>query len=154
MSVQDSILRLTTIINRGYASEEATKIFTEEKHDALVQQLAEYISRHDHLIGKVNVTVSQALNDRGVDLHVEMNDCKVGFQIKSHFDVTEKHFAANVKRQCTESLAHGLKKWYQRINYLINEFSTFKSGYIGVFGPQHAAASCTIYEHYHANDRK
>jgi hypothetical protein len=93
------------------------------------------------------------LNDRGTDLLLEEGDCKIGFQIKSHYDVRDDAFSANVKRQLTESHAHGLDKWYllicsplehegesysHRIAHLVNEISTYKIRYVGAYGPRNA----------------
>lgn len=80
------------------------------------------------------------------------NKCKIGIQVKSHFDVTEKEFAAKVKAQFANSKFHGLDKWYlficspltesggksysYKISHLINELSSYKTSYHVVYNPQ------------------
>lgn len=99
---------------------------------------------------------TQALNDHGVDLILEFQDrVKIGFQIKSHFNVKEAEFAAKVKRQFAESFAHGLDKWFlsylpplndgitnfePKISHLINEMSMFKTNCFAILNPLHTAA--------------
>jgi hypothetical protein len=48
-------------------------------------------------LGICRVERTQNLNDRGVDLFLFSYDAKIGFQIKSEYDVSEDRFAANVK---------------------------------------------------------
>ncbi|MBY6270827.1 MAG: hypothetical protein CW346_01315 [Bacillaceae bacterium] len=156
MSKQELIMRFSTIFNRGIATEEETKIFEGMSHEQLVETFINYINLHSDLLGTVHIESSQALNDHGVDIIVTINEeCKIGIQIKSPFDVSEDNFAQNVKRQLTESFAHNLDKWYlficsplitntginytQRINHLINELSLYNTNYHCVFGPLSSA---------------
>lgn len=123
----------------------------------MVRELQNYIEMNkSHLGGSVILNFTQAMNDHGVDLILEIPDrVKIGFQIKSHYDVTEDNFAANVKRQFAESFAHGLDKWIliicaplhdgiknrePRIAHLINEMSMFKTNMFAIYNPRHAAA--------------
>ncbi len=155
MDKQSSIIGLSIVLNRGLKTEQETACFENVTHDILVEGIKEYLLLHANLLGDMHIETSQALNDHGVDLILTSNQvCKIGIQVKSHFDVSEKDFATKVKRQYAESLAHGLDKWYLlicapmksgkndfsgKINHLINELSMFKTKYHCVFGPQYTA---------------
>ncbi len=105
---------------------------------------------HVGLLGQLHIERTQALNDHGTDLLVRQGEYSIGFQIKSHFDVSEDDFATKVKRQMSESFAHGLDKWYvlicsplrvarndfsQRISHLVNEISFYRTHYPAIYGP-------------------
>lgn len=153
MNKHEKIIMFSTILNRGIGTEEDTLIFKKFSHEEIIKRLANYIFMHEHLLGKIHLETCQALNDHGVDIILTINEiCKIGIQIKSFFDVTEDSFASKVKRQLTESLAHGLDKWYllicsplkdgkynysQRISHLINEFNFYKTNYHCVYSPLH-----------------
>lgn len=143
------------MLNRGINNQ--TDIFDSKKHDSLVQDLEEYLQLNKKHLGTIKIEITQALNDHGVDLLLDINEsCKIGFQVKSHFDVQETDFASKVKRQLTESLSHGLDKWFllicaplidntgknftHKISHLMNEMSMYKTDYFCIFGPKHNAA--------------
>jgi hypothetical protein len=111
MKNDQTIAHIFSILDRGIGTVDDTSYFDGKKHDELVEEFANYLDRHRPLISN-HLEITQALNDRGTDLILKNDNCKLGFQIKSHFDVNEKDFSANVKRQCTEASAHGLDKWY------------------------------------------
>ncbi|MEL1242659.1 hypothetical protein AAEO56_00180 [Flavobacterium sp. DGU11] len=153
MTKQEAIINISTIFNRKSSLDVETSYFTNKKHDDLLDLLLRYIENSSALIGNPNVFKTQALNDHGVDLIIEYpNECKIGIQIKSHFDVTEKDFAVKVKAQFAESQFHGLTKWYllicspltefdgksysSKISHLINELSSYKTSYHVVHNPQ------------------
>jgi hypothetical protein len=151
---QNSVIKvLLGLLNRGAGSDDDTSLFTDLSHDAIIQQFVAYLNAHRHFIGSCHIEESHALNDKGVDILLAAADCKVGFQLKSHFDVTEDAFAANVKRQWAESHAHGLdhyfilicsplkqgsKNYSQRISHILNELSQMKTAYHTAFGPKNA----------------
>jgi hypothetical protein len=153
MTKQEAIINISTILNRKSSLDVETSFFTNRKHDDLLDLLLRYIEDSSALIGNPNVFKTQALNDHGVDLIIEYpNKCKIGIQIKSHFDVKEKDFAVKVKAQFAESQFHGLDKWYllicsplfesggkshsSKISHLINELSSYKTSYHVVYNPQ------------------
>jgi hypothetical protein len=141
MSKQGISSVLECLLNRGTGSEEDTHYFSNIKHDVLVNTLKDYLNNHRHFLGYCHIEICQALNDRGVDLKLTTNNYKIGFQIKSHFDVTERDFAANVKRQFAEALSHDLDLYYilicsamiidgnnnykMRVTHLLNEISLY-----------------------------
>jgi hypothetical protein len=143
---------LKCLLNRGAHSEEETRFFQEVGHDELVNKLVDYLNNHRHFLGYCQIEVHQALNEKGVDVIVTTGDCKVGFQIKSHFDVTENDFAAKVKRQFAESFSHALdhyfilicaplvtdkgKDYRGKINNIMNELSLFRKVALDFYGPR------------------
>ena len=153
MNKQEAIINLSVLFNRGLSTEAETQYFNSKNHDETVKEFQDYIQKSVHLLGNPKMSVTQALNDHGVDLLIEFpNLTKVGFQIKSHFDVTEDQFALKVKAQLTDSRFHGLDKWFllicspleddkkdyrSKISHLINEFSGYKTTYHVVYNPQH-----------------
>lgn len=153
MSQKSVIKVLLGLLNRGAGSDEDTSLFSNLSHDAIIRQFVAYLNAHRHFIGSCRIEESHALNDKGVDIILAAADCKIGFQLKSHFDVTEDDFAANVKRQWAESYAHGLdhyfilicsplkhgpKNYGHRISHLLNELSQMKTAYHTAFGPKNA----------------
>jgi len=113
-------------------------------------QFTDYLNRHRHFLGYCHIEQNQALNDKGVDIILHTNDAKIGFQIKSHFDVNEKNFAANVKRQLAESFMHNLAHYViliycplqngetsytDKISHLLSELSQMKTNYHQAYGP-------------------
>jgi len=153
MTKQEAIINISTIFNRKSSLDEETSFFEGKKHDELLDLLSRYIEDSSPLVGNPRIFKTQALNDHGVDLIIEYpNKCKIGIQIKSHFDVTEKDFAAKVKAQFADSKFHGLDKWYllicspltesggksysYKISHLINELSSYKTAYHVVYNPQ------------------
>lgn len=153
MNKQEAIINTSTIFNRKSSLDGETSFFTNKKHDDLLDLILRYVEDSSSLIGNPKVFKTQALNDHGVDMIIENpNKCKIGVQIKSHFDVTEKDFAVKVKAQFAESQFHGLDKWYllicsplfessgkshsSKISHLINELSSYKTSYHVVYNPQ------------------
>jgi hypothetical protein len=96
-------IEVLCLLDRGTATPTETRYFVEKCHDELVEEFRQYLELHNSLLGTPHIEITQALNDRGVDVLLQRGFCKVGFQIKSHYDVSEEKFAANVKRQLTES---------------------------------------------------
>jgi len=154
MTIKDSYRAiLECLLNRGLSSDAETSWFTDVKHARLVDILKTYLDDHRHFLGHCRIEVRQALNDRGVDVLLTAKDFKAGFQIKSHFDVTEENFAANVKRQFAEALSYGLDHYYilicsplvagkmkfdAKISHLTNELSLFQNVHSDVFPPSYA----------------
>ena len=144
---------LDCLLNRGLSSDASTSWFKGVKHDKLVDILKIYLDDHRHFLGHCRIEGRQALNDRGVDVLLAANGFKAGFQIKSHFDVTEDAFAANVKRQFAEALSYGLDHYYilicsplcvgktdfgPRISHLTNELSLFQNVRFDIFPPSYS----------------
>ncbi|HWL09458.1 MAG TPA: hypothetical protein VNQ76_13705 [Planctomicrobium sp.] len=142
---------LDCLLNRGLGADADTLEFVNMKHDALVTKLVNYLNAHRHFLGYCHIEIGQALNDKGVDVILTAPKCKVGFQVKSHFDVTEDDFASKVKRQFAEALSFGLDHYYillcsammkngkkdyrQRVAHLLNEIRLFKGVTFDAFGP-------------------
>lgn len=113
MTKQETIINISTILKRKSSLDKDTNFFENKKHDNLLDMILRYVEDSSALVGNPKVFKTQALNDHGVDLIIEYpNRCKIGIQIKSHFDVSEKDFAVKVKAQFAESKFHGLDKWY------------------------------------------
>lgn len=156
MTKQDSFRAiLECLLNRGLSSDAATSWFKDVKHDRLVDILKNYLDDHRHFLGHCRIEGRQALNDRGVDVLLTAKDFKAGFQIKSHFDVTESTFAANVKRQFAEALSYGLDHYYilicsplsvgktdfgSKISHLTNELTLFQNVRFDVFPPSYTVS--------------
>ena len=152
MATPGIILVVKCLLNRGAHSEEETRFFQDVAHDALVNALVEYLNNHRHFLGYCHIEVHHALNEKGVDVIVTTNDCKVGFQVKSHFDVTEKDFATKVKRQFAESFSHALNHYFilicaplvadkgkdyrGKVNNILNELSHFRNVDFDAYGPR------------------
>ncbi len=103
---------LHCLLNRGTASHADTMFFANVKHDELIDRLRAYLNAHRHFLGNCQIEQTQALNDKGVDLLLESGGKKFGFQVKSHFDVSENKFSQKVKAQFTEALSFGLTHFY------------------------------------------
>lgn len=155
MGKSETIVNISTIFNRGNSTEEeAQAFFLDKKHDELLQLFAQYVESVPNFVGNPKITLSQALNDHGVDVILEFPDTtKIGLQIKSPGDVESKDFAPKVKAQMSESQVHGLDKWYlficspirndkndysMKIATIINELSSYKTSYHVVYNPQQA----------------
>lgn len=154
MTKQEAIINVSTIMNRKSSLDEETDFFSNKKHDDLLELFLRYIENSSPLIGNPKVIKTQALNDHGVDLIIHYpNTCKIGVQLKSHFDVKGDDFSVKVKVQFAESQYHGLDKWYllicsplaepqgkksysSKISHLMNEFSSYKTSYHVVYTPQ------------------
>ncbi|TCL32193.1 hypothetical protein EV210_12313 [Anaerospora hongkongensis] len=153
--MQDFIERMNILLNRGVAAVDETCYFTDKPHAELIEQLKMFLYNHQHLLGNIQIQTTQALNDHGVDLLVTNlnNSYKVGFQIKSHFDVKEKDFSSKVKSQHSDSNVFGLNRWYLlicsplwdgkkdlsfKVNYLINTFKMHGGEYVSTIGPDSA----------------
>lgn len=154
-SPSSSLRALNGLLHRGTAPANTTQHFEGLKHEELLETFLTYLNANRHYLGVCNMEISQALNDSGVDLLLWLDHGLIGFQIKSHFDVSEKNFSANVKRQFAESLSYRLSKYYilicaplttkdgmmysERIRHLNNEMTTWEvSPPFEVIGPQTA----------------
>lgn len=151
MKTSSIIPILQCLIDRGTRSEHETRFFSNVSHDTLVNTLTNYLNAHRHFLGYCHIEQRQALNEKGVDLMIETNNCKVGFQVKSHFDITERDFSAKVKRQFAESFSHGLNHYFilvcsaflkegkndykARVAHLLNELSLFRNVNFDAYGP-------------------
>ncbi len=145
------ILRvLDGLFNRGLGTEDDTKWFKDVSHDELLTCLLTYLNANRHYLGYCRLENRQALNDRGVDILLEVDEFKSGFQIKSHGDIASKDFSANVKRQFAESLSHGLDHYYilicaslmgegwdyrEKVAHLLNELGLYQKISFDIFGP-------------------
>lgn len=142
---------ISCLLDRGTGTSDETRYFANKRHKELVEEFRDYLEMHNALIGSSHLEITQALNDRGTDLLLQREESKIGFQIKTHHDVGESDFSANVKRQLAESNAHGLDRWYLlicspledqgheysgRITHLLNELSTYKTDYAEAYGPR------------------
>jgi len=151
MATANVITILRCLLNRGVSSEDKTQYFSGVSHDALVNALMDYLNNNRHFLGYCHLEKCHAMNEKGVDLILETDDCKVGFQIKSHFDVTEKDFAAKVKKQFAESFSHGLDHYFilicsslisdrkpdnlTKLTHLLNDLSLYKNVSFDAYGP-------------------
>ena len=125
-------------------------------HDTLVNTIAQYLNAHRRFLSSYHIETTQALNDKGVDLILEADSSKIGFQIKSHFDVTEKNFNRKVKAPFAEALSYELDHYYvlfccamikdgsndygMKVIHLRNEFELFRNVSFAVYGPQITAS--------------
>jgi len=134
------------LLNRGSSPDPDTTYFKQLSHDALIVDLTSYLNSHRHFLGFCRLERAQNLNDRGVDLFLYANEEKIGFQIKSEYDVSEDRFAANVKRQFAEALSHSLTHYFilicasmathkLRISHLMNEIGLFKNVDFSIYSP-------------------
>lgn len=153
MDKQRVIAHVSCMLNRGMATAAETSHFADRPHDQLVERLGQYLNLHQPFLADIHLERSHALNEKGVDLLLTAFGARIGFQIKSHFDVTEGNFNANVKRQLAESRTHGLDKYYVlvccpianngnqyglKISTLINDLSVMKTDYHCAYGPESA----------------
>lgn len=151
MSKHETIIKVSTILNRGIGTEEDTLFFHKRSHEELLSTFTKYLELNKNVLGNLKLDITQGLNDRGVDIIADTGECKIGFQLKSDYDVNQNDFAKDVKRQLAESYAHGLDKWYllicapynashsnaHKIRHLLNELSNLKIPYHCAFGPLH-----------------
>jgi len=139
-------LAVDCLLNRGFSPDPDTKYFEGLRHDALIVDLTSYLNSHRRFLGFCRLERAQNLNDRGVDLFLLANDEKIGFQIKSEYDVSEDRFAANVKRQFAEARSHSLTHYFilicasmathkSRISHLMNEIELFKDKDFSIYSP-------------------
>lgn len=151
MNNKDLITSISILLNQSSINENDILYFENKKHDELVEKLRCYLFNNKSYIGNPKLEILQGLNDHGVDLLLETHDgLKVGFQVKSHFDVSEKDFSKNLKRQITESSFHNISKLYILIcspydtgdnNYkpkianILSELSGFKTNFHCAYSP-------------------
>ena len=148
MNKSEFIYRISCILSRGQGHD--TSYFAQKDHDGLVDEFIAYLELNANYFPAWTLTKSHALNESGVDILLESEVAKAGFQIKSHFDVTEKDFASKVKRQTLESFQHGLDKYYVlicsplehdgdslegKVSHLFNELSKLKTRYLAAYTP-------------------
>jgi hypothetical protein len=155
MKKENLITSISILINQISKTEDDSNYFKDKKHDDLVEELKQFLNKNKEFIGNPQLEVLQGLNDHGVDLILKTPDeIKVGFQIKSQFDVSENDFAKKVKSQITESAFHSIVKLYllicspyiiegkiykHKISHLLSEFSGFKNSYCAAFSPTSCA---------------
>ena len=95
--------------NAGEAA--LTKAFRNRGHDALLELLRTKADKA--LLGRPRIITTQSLQDAGCDLVIEWGaEAKYGVQLKSHFDISEKEFAAKTCSQIQNSRQHGLNRLY------------------------------------------
>jgi hypothetical protein len=134
------------LLNLGSSSDYETRYFTGLPHDVLVDDLTQHLNSHRHFLGYCRLERAQSLNDRGVDLFLLTDREKLGFQIKSGYDVSEERFAANVKRQFAEALSHDLTYYFilicasmeahkPKIIHLMNEVQLFGQISFSIYSP-------------------
>jgi len=134
------------LLSRGSLADPDTEYFRGIPHDALIAALIGYLNSHRHFLGICRLERTQSPNDRGVDLILLSGDEKIGFQIKSEYDVSEERFAANVKRQFTEALSHSLTYYFilicapmttykSRISHLLNEILLIENIEFSIYSP-------------------
>jgi hypothetical protein len=134
------------LLSRGSLGDPETEYFRGILHDTLISTLTDYLNSHRHFLGICRVERAQNLNDRGVDLFLFSDDAKIGFQIKSEYDVSEERFAANVKRHFTEALSHSLTYYLilicapmtthkSRISHLMNEMLLIENIEFSIYSP-------------------
>jgi hypothetical protein len=142
---------LGCLLNQGVGTKEDTRHFVGLSHEILLRSLINYFNAHRHFLGYCHIETCQALNDKGVDVFLKASECKFGFQIKSHFDVQQDDFAANVKRQFAEALTLGLDHFYilicsalikegkkdlgMKVAHLQNDLRLFKGVQFETYGP-------------------
>lgn len=134
------------LLNRGSSPDHETLYFAGLPHDSLVDDLTRQLNSHRHFLGHCRLERAQNLNDRGVDLFLFAHGEKVGFQVKSDYDVSEERFAANVKRQFTEALSHDLTHYFilirasmdmykPKIIHLMNEIQLIRQISFSIYSP-------------------
>ena len=143
------IASISVVLDRGTATEAQINYFSGKKHDDLVAEFRSFLEGHQRLLGAAQATIIQGPNDRGTDLIISYGDYKLGFQIKNEGDVAADYFAQKVKSQLSDSLAHGLDKWYllicaplksgntdlgAKIRHLLSELSAYQNPYIAPYG--------------------
>jgi len=152
MAKLDIVRRLSIVLNRGWGD---PVVFAGKKQDDLVKQFTTYLEQHRKLIGgSMKYESTHALNEKGIDLLLQLDDLRGGFQLKVESDVLKDNFADTVKRQMVDSNAHGLDKFYLlicapyaingkdyslRINGLVNDLSVAQTPYHAVYPPYTAA---------------
>lgn len=151
MDKQRVIASVSCILNRGTAPTGDTAYFADRLHSQLVERLRTYLDAHHQYLADMQLETSHALNEKGVDLLLKAFGTRIGFQVKSHFDVTQNNFNPKVHTQLAQSQAHALDKYYilvccplehngtnytQRISTLLNDLSLLKSDYHCAFGPE------------------
>jgi hypothetical protein len=95
--------------NAGEAAH--TKAFRNRGHDVLLALLQTKADKA--LPGGPRIITTQSLQDAGCDIVIEWGaEAKYGVQLKSHFDITEKEFAAKTTSQIQNSRQHGLNRLY------------------------------------------
>ena len=151
MEKEDLVTRISILLNKPTSNENDIQYFENKLHDDSVEELRQYLIKNKNFIGDPQLEFLQGLNDHGVDLILKThNDIKIGFQIKSHVDISHDNFASKVKAQMTESAFHGIhklyilicspyvsdgKKYKARISHLLSELSGYKTNYHCSYSP-------------------
>ncbi|MCK9640692.1 MAG: hypothetical protein M0R39_12350 [Prolixibacteraceae bacterium] len=151
MKKEDLITSISILLNQPTLDEKDIQYFDKKNHDELVEELKQYLIKNSEFLGEPQLEFMQGMNDHGVDLLLKSHDnIKVGFQIKSHFDVSQDTFAGKLKSQITESSFHSINKLYilfcspfesgkdkykARISHILSELSGFKTNYHCAYSP-------------------
>ena len=147
MEAQELVSRISIILNKGYGNFEDTEYFRDKPHDELIEEFMEYLELHNEHIGNPHNEITHMLNEHGTDIVIDIDGIQIGFQIKSHQDLTDEDFARNVFAQMAESMAIRLAKWYilicapnrefeGRINHLMNRINALQSIYQAYYSPR------------------
>lgn len=145
------ITSISILLNQPSTKFEDVQYFENKKHDDSVNELKDFLIKNMEFIGNPQFEFLQGLNDHGVDLLLKShNDIKIGFQIKSHIDITKSDFANKVKSQIAESAFHDIDKLYilicspyksgkddysGKISHLLSELSGYKTNYHCAYSP-------------------
>lgn len=151
MNSEDLVTRISILLNKPTYDESEVKYFENKRHDDSVEELRQFFMKNMDYIGNPQFETLQGLNDHGVDLILKTHDnIKIGFQVKSHVDVSKDDFASKVKAQITESAFHGIHKLYllvcspytsgdknykSRISHLLSELSSYKTNFCCSYSP-------------------
>lgn len=146
--------RLRLALDPVPAPTRETAEFRGLSHDELCRGLSQWLRGIEPFLGdNLQVTVTHSLQDAGVDVVLDAIGCqtKLGIQVKSDGDVESRTFAADVKRQITESRQHGLeglavvicadangKSREQKIGGLLSELSRTGDTYVAAVPPAFA----------------
>jgi hypothetical protein len=115
MTPEEFLDRFIAMLQVQPAVPERTHAFLETKHEELCLALLSWFNQLLLLFGDVvQVAITQGLHDEGVDLLVEQLSThkRIGLQVKSYFDISEKDFHQKVLSQITASKKHDLMRLF------------------------------------------
>jgi len=115
LTPEEFLERFVAMIQVQPAEPKQTSMFVKTKHEELCLAFSCWFNQLLLLFGDVvQVAITQSLHDDGVDIVVEQLSTKkrMGLQIKSHYDISEKTFHQKIMAQIAVSKKHDLMKLF------------------------------------------
>lgn len=161
---KEILQKLVILLNVKPASVDDTAIFSELNQEELEDAFEYWFTQSTMVFGEVGkMERTHSLKEAGIDLCFNLinSKYKIGIQIKTFGDITDKYFSSKVLAQKSQSLKHKLSKYLlilcgdmnndshrQKIQGMSSEMLQQNDDYVIVISPQKALS---IYKAYKEN---